>query len=288
MLRFVLRGVPIVNKLPDTSKVKARLTTAFHRNVFAAVIQSFEQYDNPLRVNNFATGLRELTRLVLDYYAPEKSITASPWFVEEKNEYGKVVITRAQRMKYAIQAGLPDDFVASLLVDVPETIRVFKDLTERMNKLTHVTEETFGIDGYAADRFAGIALETFNLLLETIDDCRSELRKEVEDRAREALTEELMESTVDALDEIATHYQINEAHIDDLHVEHMGPDEIVFKASGTVDCMLQYGSDSDVSKDIGMRVNDNYPLTCEFVADISTPMDLKVRKLHVDNSSFYE
>lgn len=205
MLRFDLARCSIVSKLPDTSKVKARLTADFHRNVFAAVIQSFEQYDNPLRVNNFATGLRELTRLVLDYSAPEKSIKACAWYVEEKNEQGKLIITRAQRIKYAVQAGLPDDFVASLLVDVPETIRVFGDLTKRMNKLTHLTQETFGIDRYAA-----------------------------------------------------------------------------------VDCTLQYGSDSDVANDSGMRVYDNYPLTCEFVADVLTPMVLEVRKLHVDNSSFYE
>jgi hypothetical protein len=68
----------------------------------------------------------------------------------------------------------------------------------------------------------------------------------------------------------------------------MGPNQIVFKASGIVDCTLQYGSDSDVANDSGMRVDDHYPLTCEFVADISTPLELKVRKLHVDNSSFYE
>ena len=114
MLRFSLARCSIVSKLPDTANVKARLTTEFHRNVFAAVIQSFELYDNPLRVNDFATGLRELTRLVLDYNAPEKSIKACAWYVEEKNEQGKVVITRAQRIKYAVQAGLPDDFVTSV------------------------------------------------------------------------------------------------------------------------------------------------------------------------------
>jgi hypothetical protein len=278
----------IVSKLPDTSKVKARLTTDFHRDVFAAVIKSFEQYDNPLRVNNFATGLRELTRLVLEYYAPEKSIKASPWYVEEKNENGKVVITRAQRIKYAVQAGLPDDFVASLLVDVPGTVRVFQDLTKRMNKLTHLTEQTFGIDAYAADRFAGIALETFNLLLETIDDCRTELRNSVEESAKDVLTDDMLDGTITALEEIATHYEIDEVNIDRLKLEYLGPDQIVFKAAGTVDCTLQYGSDSDVRNDSGMRVDDHYPLTCEFVADVSTPMDLKVRKLHVDNSSFYE
>ncbi|HEY1465068.1 MAG TPA: hypothetical protein VGF44_16755 [Terriglobales bacterium] len=278
----------MVNKLPDTSKVKARLTTDFHRSVFAAVIQSFEQSDNPLRVNNFATGLRELTRLVLDYCAAEKSIKQCAWYVEEKNENGNVVITRPQRIKYAVQAGLPDDFVASLLVDVPETIRVFQDLIKRMNKLTHLTETTFGVDGAAADRFAHIALETFNMLLETIDDCRAQLHEAVEERAQDVLTDDMLEGTITALEEIATHYEIDDVNINQLKLHYMGPDEIVFKASGTVDCTLQYGSDSDVANDSGMRVDDHYPLTCEFVADISTPLDLKVRKLHVDNSSFYE
>jgi len=280
--------ISIVSKLPDTSKVKARLTTDFHRSVFAAIILSFEQYENPLRVNNFATGLRELTRLVLDYRAPEKSIKECAWYVEEKNENGKVVITRAQRIKYAVQAGLPDDFVASLLVDVPETIRVFQDLTKRMNKLTHLTEQTFGIDGFAADHFAGIALDTFNMLLETIDDCRAQLHSAVEDRAQDVLTDDMLEGTITALEEIATHYEIDEVNINGLKLDHMGPNEIVFKASGIVDCTLQYGSDSDVANDSGMRVDDHYPLTCEFVADISAPLELKVRKLHVDNSSFYK
>ena len=274
--------------MSDTSKVKARLTTDFHRSVFAAVVQSFEQYDNPLRVNNFATGLRELTRLVLDYRAPENCIKECAWYVEEKNENGKVIITRAQRIKYAIQAGLPDEFVASLLVDVPETIRVFQDLTKRMNKLTHLTEQTFGIDGFAAGHFAGIALDTFNMLLETIDDCRAELHSAVEDRAQDVLTDDMLERTITALEEIATHYEIDEVNINRLKLSHMGPNEIVFKASGIVDCTLQYGSDSDVANDSGMRVEDQYPLTCEFVADISTPLELRVRKLLVDNTSFYE
>lgn len=197
-------------------------------------------------------------------------------------------IRSVSRRRYSITSFACGNKGLASLVDVPETIRIFQDLTKRMNKLTHLTEDSFGIDGYAAGRFAGIALETFNLLLETIDDCRTELRKEVEDRTREALTDEMMESTIGALDEIARHYSIDAVHIDDLHINYLGPDEIVFKASGTVDCTLQYGSDSDVSNDIGMRVNDNYPLTCEFVADVSTPMDMKVRKLHVDNTSFYE
>jgi hypothetical protein len=37
----------------------------------------------------------------------------------------------------------------------------------------------------------------------------------------------------------------------------------------------------------GMLVDDHYPFRCEFLADASAPMNLKVRNF-VDNSSFYE
>jgi hypothetical protein len=38
----------------------------------------------------------------------------------------------------------------------------------------------------------------------------------------------------------------------------------------------------------GLRVDDNYPLTCQLVADISNPLKLTIEDLRVDNSSFYE
>jgi hypothetical protein len=53
------------------------LDTDFKKSVFDAALKSFEQVDNPLRVNNLATGLRELTRLILRDMAPDKDIEAS-------------------------------------------------------------------------------------------------------------------------------------------------------------------------------------------------------------------
>ena len=67
-----------------------------------------------------------------------------------------------------------------------------------------VAEQTFGIDRYTADRFAGIALDTFSLLLETIDDCRAQLHSAVEERAQDVLTDYMLEGTITAFEEIAT------------------------------------------------------------------------------------
>jgi hypothetical protein len=113
-----------------------------------------------------------------------------------------------------------------------------------------------------------------------------EIHSEMEDHAREAVNDKLFSSTVQAFDEIATHHQVYGCNIDHLNLLEMGPDTIKFNVTGSVDCQLQR-SDGDYSRGDGLRVDDNYPFTCELVADIATPLDLKITALEVDNSSFY-
>jgi hypothetical protein len=245
--------------------------------------------DNPLRLNNFATNLRELSRILLADLAPDSSVKACAWFKQEFNKDGTPTITRAQRVRYAVQAGLSDDFVKdTLLVDVGQTVSKFNQLIKRFSKLTHITESTFGTSKTAAKALAEQSLEVFISLFETIDRCRSQIESAVETSASQALTDELISNYIDELGEIATHHSVDGAGIESLRVKLMDSDSLVFAASGYVDCQLQYGSDGDVSRGDGMRVDDSYPLTCELVADISSPLELEVRSLRVDNSSFYE
>ena len=273
---------------PEISDVDQRLAP-FEKRVFAAVLKSFEQRDNPMRTNNFATGLRELSRIVLDRLASERQIKGCRWFRQELDALSRPIITRAQRIKYAVQAGLSDDFVVNTLqVDVDETIAKFAELIKELNKFTHVGHSTFEIDAVLADELAQKALKTFTLLFETIDGCRSEVANALESAATDALSDELIKSTIEALDQIATHYYIDGANVDGLKLKYMGPDEIKFEASGSVDCVLQYGSDGDYRRGDGVRVNDSYPFTCELTADTAEPLRLQVDSLRVDNSSFYE
>ena len=81
---------------PQIAQIEKRLSV-LQREVFAAVIKSFQQMDNPLRLNNFAMGLRELSRIVLHDLAHDADIKACCWHDEEKNEDGAVVFTRQQR-----------------------------------------------------------------------------------------------------------------------------------------------------------------------------------------------
>ena len=280
--------ISIAPAWPQTALIEGRLD-AFQRDVFAAVIKSFQQMDNSLRLNNFAMGLRELSRIVLHDLAPDVDIKECCWYEEEKNKDGAVVFTRRQRIKYAVHAGLPEDFVENtLLVDVEETIGEFRDLVETLSKFTHVGPSTFNINQDAAEDLAKEALDTFIMLFDTIDECRKQVRSEMEEHAKDAVDDELLETTVQELDQIATHYQVDGCNIDNLKLVEMNASTIKFELHGSVDCQLQYGSDGDYARGDGLRVDDNYPLTCDLVADIADPLKLTVEALRVDNSSFYE
>jgi hypothetical protein len=226
---------------------------------------------------------------MLDDLATESSIKDCDWYIPELNDKKKEIITRAQRVKYAVQAGLPDDFVSTTLkVDVGRATQKYTKLIERLSAFTHINATTFDITKSAERKLADEALTTFVLVLKTIDDCRSRVESKVERRAKDALTDELFAHSVDALEEIATHHTVHGAEIEELNLKSMDSATIVFSATGFLDCELQYGSDGDYSRGDGLRVEDSYPLKCKLVADISTPLDLEVQDLRVDNSSFYE
>ena len=118
----------MISTLPQTRKVASALKTPFQRSIFDAAVKSFNQTGNPLRLNNFATNLRELSRIMLADLAPDKNIKACGWFVQQYGNDGKPFIERAQRIKYAVQAGLPDDFVQDTLeIDIGKTSKPATD-----------------------------------------------------------------------------------------------------------------------------------------------------------------
>ncbi|POY36268.1 hypothetical protein C3K47_10965 [Solitalea longa] len=64
---------------------------------------------NKLRFNNFAYGIRELSRHILHNLSPDKEVINCVWYKNDSKKPGQ--LTRAERVKYAIQKGLPDKFV---------------------------------------------------------------------------------------------------------------------------------------------------------------------------------
>ena len=78
--------------------------------------------------------------------------------------------------------------------------------------------------------------------------------------------------------------------LESIEVEKMSGTEIAYRVTGNVYVELQYGSNSDVSNDIGLRTSESYPYEATVTTDISDPeaIDADDIDLTVDTSSFYE
>ena len=223
---------------------------------------------------------------LLDDLAPDAEVKKCEWF-NPQLPHGN--LTRAQRVRYAVQAGLTNNFVRKALkVDIDKTIKKFTKHVETLNSLTHVNRKTFGMSAAETAKFVDESLDVFVSLFDTIDNCRESIRDKLITKAHQAVTHEVISDTVDALEEIATHYTVYGADLEDFEIATMDSQNLIFIAKGYVDCTLQYGSDGDVERGDGVRHDDSYPLSCKLVADILTPLDVEVQNLRVDNSSFYE
>ena len=133
-------------------RLKSQLGTDFERDVFDACLLSLQQSNNPLRLNNFATGLRELSRIVLGRLAPDQRVQNCAWYQPATNQNGQTAITRGQRIAYAVQGGLDDSFVRDELgIDIDQMRKTFVKVLDQLSKFTHLGSGTFGVSGLALD-----------------------------------------------------------------------------------------------------------------------------------------
>lgn len=271
--------------------IEAHFTSDFEREVFYAALQSFDHEGNPLRLNNFATALRELGRIHLELEAPDGRVKKSIWFVQKTNEFGKPVIERAQRAKYAIQGELPDAFVRDTLgIEIDDVVSDYTRLIKRLSAYTHVNSKTFNLPSDDADTQAQEALAVFDELFKLVRESRETMRKAAEDVAQEALRDVLYGEVNAELDRLSTHTSVAGVYLYSLRITSMDSETIRYASRGNVDARLQYGSDSDVERGDGLVSSDSYPLTCEFSAETCSPLDVSVVSgtLVVDTNSFYE
>ena len=168
-------------------------------------------------------------------------------------------------------------------------VGIHDDAVDALSQYTHIEPAVFGIRGPQLDSIVTKSLEAFLAFLDMIEECRSAVENAVEDYACQALHDELLSTTVNELDQLATHYMVEDTQIETVTITSMDASQINFAVTGTVDCQFQYGSSSDVRNGDGVVTNDSYPLTCDFEAMAASPLQVSVKggTLKVDNDSFF-
>ena len=244
--------------------------------------------DNPIRGNLVASALREVVGHTLHSLAPDDEVRKCVWFEQAKDTK---TVTRRQRANYIVHAGLPQDFVGETLkIDLEGYIEPLLEAINDLNKATHVRAETIVRKGKEVRYLIESVLAGLLDLLDAAADARNDLKHAIVDVMHHAVFDNLISETIQELDEISTHTCVDGHQIDDVDVVEMNADQVVYEVLGNVEVELQYGSNSDVRKDIGFRMDDSYPYRAIVISRAAKPMDIRAGDidLKVDNSSFFE
>lgn len=245
-------------------KIKPLLNNEFQLNLLNACKENL-QSNLALNFSNFAYSIRELSRHFLKSLAPDDNVKESVWY---KNESGdSKIITRAERAKYAIQGGLQDRFVERELIPITELNKVKKDVVkaiEILSKYTHINEDTFNISEVEKQKISKEILNAFVNLAGIIETNRKTIIEKLEESLSKELLEKVMFEVNDDVDILCTHHWIEDVDVYEYRITKLESEYIFVDASGSIDFILQYGSDRDVEKDIGHRMNTDFPFSATF------------------------
>ncbi|NKC17653.1 hypothetical protein CWC29_002140 [Pseudoalteromonas sp. S4498] len=245
---------------------------------------------NPLRLNNFAYALRELTRHVLHRLAPDDELRQCQWFAPDKTS--STGITRKHRIKFAIQGGLSDFYVTKKLC-IDEIDEVSSELIAIINRLsgfTHIEEATFKSSIEETERTADECLSATLDFVNKIDELRTEVADKLFDDIDGVLIDRINSESVVELMEISTHQYIEEITAEKIHVVKIGVNSLEMHVEGSIGANLMYGSASDRRKGDGAEIPASFPVYSEMEVLFKQPLgsSINLNRFSVDISSWYE
>jgi hypothetical protein len=239
----------------------------FSRLTIAGARCALVDLENPLRLNFFSTAMRILFEHMMGSLAPIDQVKTSGWFIAERSDG---VPTRWQRVVFAIQGGLTDKFVnEELSVDVEPLRKRLLTAMDDLSKQVHAREATIVSELSAQDAVASVTIEAVSNFLKTYHDCRLAILSPIQQALDNVAVEALLEEAIQDIDELASHYSLDEIYVDQTSIKGIGSQKITYEAEGTVDVTLQWGSNSDVRNGDGAELSENFPFKCE----IDVPLD---------------
>ncbi|MBQ3609058.1 MAG: hypothetical protein IJA03_03330 [Bacteroidaceae bacterium] len=266
------------------------LKTSFEKDLLEAVLFNIEDSRNKLRLNNFAYAARELTRHFLERLAPDEDVCNAPWFKPHNPEKPNM-ITRVQRMKYAIQGYLSDEFFErELNVDFTEVSKNLKNSIDDLSKYTHVNPETFDVDDKTIVDISYNIMENTLLFFKTINNAKIQVMEAIYACIDEEMVSQFYYETPNEIDIMATHSEVLGYLVTDLTRLAEDDKTITMRADGLVNVRLQYGSNGDMRREEGYETYIKLPFTSTFIANYKNKngdIHIDSREIEVDTASFY-
>jgi hypothetical protein len=160
---------------PEVFKAKELFSdNEFHLNLFNATVANYFELNNPIRFNNFCYSIRELLREKLDMEAPDEEILKTYWYID--NERHKP--TRADKIRYYIAKGLTDKTMPEgSKEELAEVLEDHKELLNVLNKYTHITDKSYGIELFEGDKWFRRVLKLLIGFINAINDLESNIKE---------------------------------------------------------------------------------------------------------------
>jgi hypothetical protein len=264
--------------------------TDFEERLLRAAFKSLHDLENDLSFNNFAYSIRELSRHILARLSPDKNVNGATWYSSEIPDKPKGV-TRAQRIKYAVQGGVTDEFIEDVLdLDIKPHIKRIIKAIDLLSKYTHIEDSTLGISLKKIYELVNATVEAFQVLFDTIELCKSRIIRRIEREIDDSLLNHSIENTFDEIDMLSTHSSVEYCLISEIRITQITESHIFLSVYGSINVRLQYGSNYDVKEGDGAVMHDSFPFTCEMIGDVNQLENFEpdIDSMNVDTSSFYE
>lgn len=267
------------------------LKRGFEQDLFKAAIANVDDENNKLRLNNFAYAMRELIRTVLERLAPDDEIVNAPWF--EPNDKDKPdKVTRTQRIKYAIQGWLSDEFITETLgIDHSENDKQLRKSIDVLSKYTHVTPLTFVMSSVDVTKCVLNVLLQMQCFLMDVAEAHAQIRNAAMECIDEEMIEEFYINTQDDLDIMATHYEVLSYVVTGITPKSKDDGKIILDVSGFVNVRHQYGSAGDMRRGDGFEMKARYPFSSQLIASYKNregDVHIVDKTMDIDTNSFYE
>lgn len=183
--------------------------------------------------------------------------------------------TRWQRIIFAIQGGLSDDFVKNTLqLDVAPIRKRLIKAVDNLSKHVHGREDTIIEGRDEQDVVASGAIESLGAFLDTYHECRTTILGAIQQELDDAAVDALLTDTIQEVDELATHHSVEEVYVGDTSVRSIGPHFITYRATGTIAIGLQWRSNSDLRRGDGAEADLSFPFRCDIQASLDDPLNI--------------
>jgi hypothetical protein len=276
--------------MEEFDKIKKILASKFERELFDAAMICLKDKTNKLRLNNFAYSIRELSRHFLYSLSPEKNVKNCTWFKIETQD-GKP--TRAQRIKYAIQGGISDEFLEEWdfdVVELKESIVDIKKIIDNLSKFTHINEDVFDLDTELVDSLSTEILETFKSFVETIENYREDLKSFLDGTIEEHMISSVVSNFFENVDSLAPHHSLNYCVVSDYFISEINDQEITVNVSGNISVTLEYGSRRERSEGDGLDLEEDFPFETKirYAIEVDFPSNnYEIDEYDADTSDWY-